>query len=148
MLYEPRYTVVVADNSGTRLGKVDVITELDVLCRFNEVGNWKVVVPASSPQAELLVNGRNVMIHRGDEAGPLLMSGRADQLEFHRNDSQPGGGTLWVSGSSDEAVIADRLAYPDPSKPADEQDEQTNDVRTGAAEAVMKAYVEIGRAHV
>ena len=142
MLYEPRYTVVVADNSGTRIGKVDVITELDVLCRFNDVGNWKVVVPASSPQAELLVNGRNVMIHRGDEAGPLLMSGRAEQLEFHRNDSQPGGGTLWVSGSSDEAVIADRLAYPDPSKPAEEQDEQTNDVRTGTSEAVMKAYVE------
>src|SRR5690606_1362482 len=61
---------------------------------------------------------------------------------FHRNDSQPGGGTLWVSGSSDEAVIADRLAYPDPSKPAEEQDEQTNDVRTGTAEAVMNAYVE------
>src|SRR5690606_23676579 len=66
----------------------------------------------------------------------------ADQLEFPRNDSQPGGGTLWVSGSSDEAVIADRLAYPDPSKPADGQGEQTNHGRARAAGAGMKAYVE------
>lgn len=139
----PPYAVVIRNSSLQRVGKLDRLSSLTVTPRFNGVGAWSVSLPLGSAQAALFTQTAGVIVYYGDEGGPVLMSGPVKQLEEVWDEQNPGAGTLTVTGLSDEKVIADRLAYQVPGSAATTQAAFEYDRRTGIAETVIKAYVNL-----
>jgi hypothetical protein len=140
---QPPYAVVVRNSALARVGKLDRLTSLTVTPRFNGVGAWSLSLPLGSAQAALFTPTSGVIVYYGDEGGPVLMSGPVKQLEEVWDESNPGAGTLTVTGLSDEKVVADRLAYQVPGSAATSQGGSEYDRRSGVAETVVKAYVNL-----
>lgn len=135
------YTVVVRNAALQRVGKLGRLTSLNVTARYNDVGSWSLTIPLGSAQASLFTQTAGVIIHYGDETGPVLMSGPVWQIEEEWNEQNPGAGTLVVTGKSDEKVIAERLAYQVPTSVATSQSASEYDRQTGVGETVIKSYV-------
>lgn len=125
-------------------------TKLEVTVRYGQVGSWTITSPASGLVPKLLVPGAGLIVV--DTASlPLLnpngvlLSGDVEEIgprtwsADSSADAYPG--TLTVSGGDDLAVVADELAYPDPTQPSTSQAAFTYDFRSGPAETVIKAYV-------
>ena len=75
-----------------------------------------------------------------DTSGNTLMSGPVTETDDKATIEDPGG-TITINGLSDTLILADRLAFPDPSNPNLDTQAEAYDVRTGVAEDLMHAYV-------
>jgi hypothetical protein len=139
------YAVTIRNSSLQRIGKVDRLTSLDVIARFNGIGTWELVVPLGTAQAALLSQTSGVIITYQDEAGPVLMSGPVVDLSEQWGASDAGQGTLSVRGVSDDVVVADRVAYQVPTSAATSQSGSDYDRRGAptAAETVIKQFVDV-----
>lgn len=124
--------------------------KLEVTIRYKEVGSWAITGPASGSVPRLITPGAGLIVI--DSRGvPLLsdngvlISGDVEEIgprtwSADGQDAHPG--TLAVSGGDDLAIVADELAYPDPTETATSQAAFTYDFRSGIAETVIKAYVD------
>jgi hypothetical protein len=144
--------VQVRDRTLARVGVLaeEDLADLQIFPVKNDVGTWQLKLPhlvrdssgamvrhklgevLATPGAGIIVSlpgGRTF-------SGPMLTP------KFDASTSDPGGSWTYT-GVSDLIVLADRLAFPDPSV-ADAQASSTSsayDVRTGPAESLMHAYV-------
>ncbi|MEU0344245.1 siphovirus ReqiPepy6 Gp37-like family protein [Streptomyces bobili] len=132
-------TVEVRDKSLTRRGLVrPEELQLELTDNFNNVGEWKLTLAAESPLAQTLrTPGAGIIV-----TGPndVLMSGPMVKAEFAATQDDPGG-TIAFEGVSDTVVLADALAFPDPTNPNGASQTLAHDVRQGKAEDVMHSFV-------
>ena len=134
-------TVEVRDDQLTRVGQLigpDLVGAQFVL-RFNNPGFWSVRLSADSPMAELLrTPGYGLVLT--DKSG-VVLSGPTRSAKLVQTQDDPVGS--WeIEGSDDLLVLQERLAYPDPVQADVTLQSETNDIRVGPAETVIKGYVD------
>lgn len=133
------YAIWLRDSALRRVALIEDYSDLSVLLRFNAPGGFDFTAPASS-LAALLTPGAGVVIERD---GVPLLSGPIDAT---RRTWARDADHLIVSGPDDTIALADRLALPVPGAAPDATGvayaAAAYDVRTGAAETVMRAYVD------
>jgi hypothetical protein len=133
-------TVEVRDVSLARVGQLrpqDLVGFTGVL-RFNNVGNWKLSLPANhrlvdalrAPGAGLIVTGPDGVILSGPTTGAVRTQSRDDL-----------NGTWEISGTDDSLVMYERLAYPTPTTADVSAQTTAYDSRSGQASTVMLEYV-------
>jgi hypothetical protein len=133
-------TVEVRNSS---LERVAQITEQDlvgftVVLRFNNVGSWKVSLPADSPAAEALRQpGAGVIV-----TGPngVIFTGPTTSAKKTQSTEDPQG-TWEIEGVDDSIVLLERLGYPDPTEPDAGLQTVAYDEITGPASTVLYHYV-------
>ncbi|MFC3504447.1 siphovirus ReqiPepy6 Gp37-like family protein [Micromonospora krabiensis] len=133
-------TVEVRDKDLNRIGQIPLEDlTLTIEDQFRNVGSWTVSLPSESPLAAVLRQpGSGIIVTL--ENGDVLMSGPAIKPEDAATSTDPNG-TLTVNGLTDDVLMADRLAFPNPANLDPANQPQTHDVRTGIAEDLMFAYV-------
>jgi hypothetical protein len=107
--------------------------------RFNNVGSWTVRIPNGFPNADLLRTPGYGLIVTGPQG--VIISGPTLSAQLDQGTEDPQG--VWViTGADDSIVLEERLAYPDPSEPDVSAQTVATDTRTGAAETVIKEYID------
>lgn len=115
--------------------------DLNATVLFNNVGEWTLrlreehyLVPTlRTPGAGLIVTG---------PGGKVLLSGPVVQPSFEATpeDRQ---GMVTVVGVTDDIILQDRLAWPDPYSPGVSNQTTGEHVLTGPAETLMHQYVDL-----
>jgi len=134
-------TVEVRDKSLNRVGQLlgAEVLGAKFIVRHNNVGYWFVKLPASSPLVGSLRTPGFGLVVTGP--GGVIISGPTISAELvqTQDDLQ---GVWFIGGRDDSRVLEERLAYPQPGNADVATQNVSNDVRTGASETVMKAYVD------
>ncbi|GAB3830230.1 siphovirus ReqiPepy6 Gp37-like family protein [Kribbella italica] len=133
-------TVTVRDKSLVRQGII-VPAELNLTASVdhNNVGSWTLSLRADHPLAAILRTPGSGLIVDGPE--DVLFSGPMVTPTEVTSTTDPGG-TLTIEGVTDTVILADTLAYPDPSRAVNAQRYKA-DRRSGFAETLMHAYVNV-----
>jgi hypothetical protein len=135
-------TVEVRDKNLARQGLIrpeDLNFEMTV--PHSNVGTWKLRLAAGHPLAETLRTPGSGLVVTGPD-GETIMSGPTVKPTFVSVSEDPGG-TVAFDGVTDNILLADMLAWPDPSNPDVTTQAFQYDQRSGAAETVMHAYVNV-----
>jgi hypothetical protein len=141
MVSSQEWQVIARDPDLNRRGYLPWKT-LTLDHRHADVSSWTLTLPAIPPVLSKIGPGWGVILLRwGQEllSGPLEDDGPRSWTAA--DDGGPG--TLTVTGADDLVIVANELAYPDPTKNAVGQLNGTyQDVQTShAAETVIKHYV-------
>lgn len=128
--------VYVRDRSRRLVGSLDSWTALQLVLRYRDVGSWQITAPVTTAARQLATAGNGVIITRN---GVTLLSGPVTSYTEQWGESDPGDGTLVVTGRDDLIDLARNLAEPDPLVAGTPT--QANDKITGAAETVIRSYV-------
>lgn len=132
----PNWQIRVRDANREQVATLDDFDSAEFVQRFNGVGGWLIKgVPIGSDAATALVPGSGIIVLRDGEqimSGPLL---------FPVFNWDASGSSLDVSGASDDIAVEARLCYPD--APSLNLNGDYSDDRSGAAETVMRAYVNV-----
>lgn len=134
-------TVEVRNASLQRIGQLlpaDLVGFTAVL-KFNAVGTWKVVLPVGHAMAEELKKPGAGIIVSTDQG--VIFSGWTAAVITNQSLENPAG-IYEISGFDDSSLLVERLAYPTPATADVTAQTTATDDRTGAAETVMKAYVD------
>lgn len=131
--------VEVRDKTLTRIGAIpaDLLT-MDAEDAHNNVGTWKLQINAEHPLAAVLSTpGAGIIV-----TGPtdVLFSGPVTKTETAVTATDPLG-TLTVEGVDDTIILADMLAWPEPSNGDPATQIRAYDDRTDTAESLMHYYV-------
>lgn len=106
--------------------------------RWNDVGQWKLTLDRDHPMVSVLATpGSGIVVDlRGERmfSGPTTKPGRI-------TDKNAPKGRFTFEGVTDEVLLLDARAWPEPSNDDPATQAVTNDVRAGIAETVMRAYV-------
>lgn len=129
------YTIYIRDSQFRRIGEITDYTKLDLIPRFNAVGSFALDLPTDCAAARELIKPKYGIIVKKN--GQTVISGTVTSRQRSFNGS---GDTMTISGKDDNAYLVGRLAYPVPSGDFSLSD---YDVRTGAAETIMKQYVDV-----
>ncbi|MDG4783245.1 hypothetical protein O7614_26650 [Micromonospora sp. WMMD961] len=132
-------TVEVRDKSLARIGQIrpeDLDLELSDL--HNNVGTWKLRLAAEHPLAGVLRQPGSGIIVTGPS--DVLFSGPTVKPENQATATDPAG-LVTFEGVDDTVLLADALAFPQPSNADPETQTQAHDIRTGNAETLMHAFV-------
>jgi hypothetical protein len=132
------YQILVRNAARRRVGEVTRLTALTLTPVFNGVGGFSITLPADDPKSSLLSPGGWLQFLSEDSE---ITSGQIRGIKLIKDDSNPFSGTFTIYGPTSEQVIADRLAFPVPTLPAAIQSGAEYDIRSGAAETVIKGYV-------
>lgn len=139
----------------TRVGQLEGYSTGQIIPRWCGVGSWRITVPGRvlvGDQLDALLTGGGIVVTDTD-TGNVIGSGPLTQRRFHRaaDTSQPDpnrplgaydpGGAWELIGATDEIALQDRLIYPDPTSAASSQGADAHDDRSGAAETVLRGYV-------
>lgn len=135
----PPYEIRIRDQNRIKTGDLGRATSLKITPRFLDVGAFELTVPKGVPEASKLVPGGWLQfLSNGQE----IISGQIRGIK-EVNDENNVGGTLTIYGPSAEQVVADRLAFQVPTSAATSQGAADYDRRSGPAESVIKAYVNL-----
>ena len=133
--------IEVRNPSNERIGLLPLgdLVGAKFILRFNNVGSWEIKVPQGSRLGEQLrLPGYGIIVTGPDNSvifsGPTL-SATLDQTSTNVD------GDWTIVGASDELTLVERLAYPTPTSSDVTTQTDGYDVRTGAAETVLKGYV-------
>ncbi|WP_367997487.1 siphovirus ReqiPepy6 Gp37-like family protein [Streptomyces sp. GMY02] len=132
-------TVEVRDKTLTRIGLIrpeDLAFE--VANAFNNVGTWKLTMASEHPLASALRTPGAGLIVTGP--GDVLISGPVVSSQYAATPEDRRGSIVF-DGVSDSVILADILAWPQPSNPDVTTQAAGHDERTGPAETLMHAYV-------
>lgn len=128
------WLVEVRDAHLNRVGEIDDYQQLKMIPRFNAVGSWVLDVDNRTSAADALAaQGAGITVRRDGEhffSGPVR-----ERVRTRTGDTS----RLQLSGPDDLCWLAERLARPVTSGPP--YTTAAYDVRTGAAETVLLAYV-------
>ena len=109
------------------------------ILRFNNVGAWQMTLPSGNRLGELLRQpGYGILVTGPDDS--VIFSGPTLSAKLEQTSENIQGDWL-ISGASDAILLAERLAYPNPSTDDVADQGQAYDARLGAAETVLKDYV-------
>lgn len=115
------YRVEVRDAALNRIGIIDKWISMDLVVRYCQTGSWQILVEAGSPQANILQRGGGIAIYQDDVSTPIL-TGQIETFQHYWTNAQHSGvGSLYFGGKCDNKLAYNRLAFPDPSKPATQQ---------------------------
>jgi hypothetical protein len=132
-------TIEVRDKTLKRVGILlpeDI--SLKAVVRHCGVGEWSLDLPTEHLMVPYLrTPGSGIIIHTRDD---IFMSGPTTKPKFKASPEDPQG-IMTFSGVDDNILLQDGLAWPLPSQADVTLQTVANDVRTGIAETVMKAYV-------
>lgn len=132
-------TVEVRDKALVRRGLVrPEELNFELTDTFNNVGTWKMTLQAEHPMAEVLRTPGSGIVVSGPNG--VLFSGPTIKPEFASTASDPAG-TVSFEGVGDSVVLADMLAFPQPSNPDPTTQTLSHDVRNGVVETIMHGYV-------
>lgn len=123
------YEVFVRNENKQNIAQLEAFTGLTCIRRHNLAGTW--VISGSTDQLSILTKKMGIYIKRN---GKDFFSGEVGEF------SDSSGLEMSVNGFSDEDQLAGPLAYPVPAGAPYNVD---YDVRTGAAETVLKEYVNL-----
>ncbi|MEU4802841.1 hypothetical protein [Actinosynnema sp. NPDC023587] len=114
--------------------------------RHLAVGRWSLTAPLSAVPLEMLEGGWRLAF----TGGPHPLGGYVDHHEVSIGRDRSGGRVplVTLAGPDDMTVLAERLAYPDPTSVATDQDAQAYDVRTGQASTVVLGYIAYNAGHL
>jgi hypothetical protein len=132
--------IEVRDKDFRRMGRFSDVDKVEFLAvlRYNAVGSWQARLSIQSPMGQLLSQpGYGIIV---SNAQGTLFSGPVTQV-ITTQDTEDTVGTYQISGVSDDVVLADRLTFPEPSNPDAATQTLAYDQRNGAAETVIKGYV-------
>lgn len=130
--------IIVTDRDLQVLDPLRDWTSVDVTLRFNEPASGEVVVPLTAQNSALLTPGNRIAVKREGDwfvAGPIERPGR-------QRWSLNGERTLTVGFSSDLALIAGRLVYPDPANAITAQGAARRTFTATNAEDVLQTLVD------
>ena len=132
-------TVEVRDRNLARIGVIRH-EDLDITVEdyHNNVGNWKLNLAAEHPMASVLRERGSGIIVTGPSY--TLFSGPRTGYEFKATPEDPRG-SIEFTGVSDDVILSDYLAFPQPSNPNPTTQTAVNDKRTGPVETLMHGYV-------
>lgn len=128
----PIWRIYARDPQLRRQGQIADFQSLRAILRHNEVGNWALEVPASSPALSMIGWMGGIIVTRNNAvafSGPLAEFARTYNTE---------GDTVTLAGHTDNVHLASRLALPVPLGPPYTAE---HDVRTGPAGTIMAEYV-------
>jgi hypothetical protein len=135
-------TVEVRDENLNRVAQLvgPELVGATFVSRFNNVGSWSVSIPNGFPNAELLRTPGYGIILTGPQG--VILSGPTLSAQLEQGTEDPQG--VWViKGADDSIVLEERLAYPTPTTADVTEQTIPRDIRTGAAETVLKEYVDV-----
>lgn len=127
---------------NSNLNRVGVITPkyLDFKAQtvHNGVGQWELTLPASHPMASVLATpGSGIVVSL---YGATKFSGPTTQPARSTDRENPDG-SYTFTGVTDDVLLADALAYPQPSNSNPVTQTTAYDIRSGNAETVMRDFV-------
>jgi hypothetical protein len=131
--------VEIRDITLTRIAQINLreINPLAATLRYNNVGSWSVSLPARSAAAELLrAPGAGIIV---SHLGETLFSGPTSAPSRQRTAAAD---TWTITGVTDDVILADALAWPDPTNGDITTQAAAADARTGPAETVLRGYVD------
>jgi hypothetical protein len=130
----PEYKLYARDSTLSRVAQIDDYQRLDMTLRFNAVGSWSLDINPSLTVASLLQeDGAGLIVMRDDD---VLLSGVCEDSERDKADKDK----LTIFGVDDMGWLARRMAYP---VPLGAHTGAEYDVRTGAAETIIREYVNL-----
>ena len=134
-----RYRVYARDVAYRNLGEIPDYADLKVQLRFNDNGGWHLTAASNSRAASLLGPTGGIIITRDnlDGNGPsVVFSGPVTDYNI---DAE----RIEVAGASDELLLLERAASPDPTADGGAGDAYATeqDLREGTASTVMLEYV-------
>lgn len=132
--------VEVRDANYNRVGQItsQYLVGFNCVLRYNAISTWTLTIPADHPlQPSLTTPGAGIIVTL---LGQTLFSGPVTWVQTTQTIDIPEGVTQ-VTGLDDSVLLRDRLAYPTPSTADVTLQTSAYDIRTGAAETVIKQYV-------
>lgn len=133
--------VEVRDGNLNRVGQLlpQDLVGATFVSRQNNVGSWSVRLPSGLPMADALRSpGAGIIV---TDPNGVLISGPTLSAVLEQTTDNPEGDWV-IEGADDSIILAERLAYPSPNVADVTAQTAAHDIRTGAAETVMKSYVE------
>lgn len=124
-------TFYARDASNQPLGQLDAFTKLEFVPAYDAIRGWYVEMDADTDQVEMMQSARWLAIYCGSDP---IYTGSVNRMGYRKADNTA------VFRGWDALRLAKRRALPVPSGPPYTSAEY--DVRTGAAETVIKAYVD------
>lgn len=135
--------VEVRDRTLKRRGQITTkYLKLAASLRSRNVGDWKLTLPGAHPMVAVLSEpGSGIVVSQRLSTGwATLFSGVTSLPTLARNLQNPDG-TYTFEGKTDDQLLADARAYPQPSNADVSSQSVANDTRVGRAETVMRYYV-------
>lgn len=140
------FRVYTRGPDGQRSGEANELTTFTLTDRHNGVGGWELRVPYSHPARALLWQaGAGIELERtttaadGTRTSTVVASG---PVRTAARDYSAQGDAAIFYGATDLVWLARRLAHPQPATTVPPYSVSAYDVRTGAAETVVKQYVD------
>lgn len=128
-----RYKVYARNVAYQRLGEIDDCEQFSAVQRYNAPGTWNLTAPGNSSAANLLSITGGIIVERDAGDGwRVVFSGPVTDLTI---DEQ----AVEAAGVSDEILLAEYVALPDPSG---QPYATEHDIRIGIASTIMRQYVE------
>lgn len=133
-------TVEVRNADLERIGQITAseLPGFEAVLRFNNVGNWKLTLPADHYLASALRETGSGIIVTGPTG--VILSGPMTSVVVNKTNDNPVG-IIEVEGTDDSVILGERLAYPTPTTANVEAQTSAYDKRSGIASTVMCAYV-------
>lgn len=135
------YTILITDQDLAYVGDPIICwTYIDITLRFNEPGSGTFTVPGFPWVVQQIAAGRRVVVIRN---GQTLIAGPIEKWIHERsNDGENSGvGKVTVDFADDLALIAARMAYPNPGQTIDGQTAD-NWTYTGNAEVGLQQLIQ------
>lgn len=134
-------TLLITDRNLTLVGDpVSTWTSLDVQGRFNVPMSGSFKAPATPAVMNQLGSGNRVVVVRD---GAVFAAGPIEKPGPYNWQVGAGPGEITVNFADDSALIAGRLAYPDPTRAATAQTTTASWTMTDTAENVLRALVNL-----
>ncbi len=131
--------VYVRDQNLNYVAQVDFLTEMSWVDKYNFLGSpggWSLTLNASDLAIDFLrLNGSGVVVLIDDV---VAMSGYTTMIERQQNSDVS---QYIFSGTTDDGLLASRVAHPQPGSSAPPYSTNTYDTRTGICSTVLRAYV-------
>lgn len=109
---------------------------------LNGIGSWSVTIPAEHRAADYLRAPGAGIIITNIKTGRVIMSGSSSKPSKKASSSDQLG-MVTIAGLSDDRLLWDAWAQPQPSNPDIEHLNAAYDTITGDAETVMRHYVDV-----
>lgn len=129
------------DRNLVRQGSIPIEDlQLKIQPVFNGVGSWSVTLPAEHRAVPYLRAPGAGIIVTNLLTGETLLSGSTSKPSKKATSADPKG-MATIAGLSDDRLLWDALAFPQPSNANPATQTAANDVRTAKASTLMRLYV-------
>lgn len=136
-------TVEVRDVNLRRLGQIEPgYLRARLEPAYAAPGAWNLTLPSEHPMATVLEQpGAGIIVTHTDPAVGIILSGPRTEPDRTASTGDPRG-TTQFTGTTDNVVLWNRVAYPTPSQPLSNQNIAYDVITNVTGEAAMRYYVQ------